>query len=605
MKKKIIAVMAIVMFVLVMPFSANLQNISANQTRAISYASPSITANKHTGSIGDVIDSTISGLSYDKIEEINSSEHFDNVNYTVYGQSGFYNLEFLNRMLAFEGLEVGGATAKNASGNAIDVEIVVAVKFNTYPSTSTSMTLYNFKVVVQPANQKTKISISKQELEEFSKTLGYTLENLAEIKVTYKNPTNIKMAAMSIDDSVYKTSIVNGMQVTRSTDTYARVNLRAWATGNNYHQTASEFKADYVRFNTLDMEVTCNKDSFIPGEQITMTWTLTNTSSYNNSFVYMGMDYGKTGLIEVPNQNDTSTITHTDWAANPNDELYIAFIDNNVTPRKWQVFQSGGVYKISKTFQVNEDFLEDKISFDNFTMINNDYANRKIVPFTLMLKNYTIQFETNGGNIIAPTQVYHGRKLTQPVTPVKKGYTFEGWYQDKELMIPWSFDDIVNEDKTLYAKWKLEDKVYDVIDFNDFEHYNKDGELTIDDIFNKGNVTIKDSNGNMIHNSDLKYDQNEIDTLNDAIKKNEAGIYSITFTTPLGSEFTIKITTIKYTSTIIVETDKNESSGNGMHKNNMINTYDNSNTTNALMLLGISGLALGILYTRKKVINKV
>lgn len=48
----------------------------------------------------------------------------------------------------------------------------------------------------------------------------------------------------------------------------------------------------------------------------------------------------------------------------------------------------------------------------------------------------------------------YGQKLERPVTPVKSGYRFGGWYQDQELTKEWDFDnDTVTDDVTLYPKW--------------------------------------------------------------------------------------------------------------------------------------------------------
>lgn len=51
-------------------------------------------------------------------------------------------------------------------------------------------------------------------------------------------------------------------------------------------------------------------------------------------------------------------------------------------------------------------------------------------------------------------EVSYGQKLEKPADPVKSGYTFGGWYKDKELTRKWDFDqDVVTDHITLYPKW--------------------------------------------------------------------------------------------------------------------------------------------------------
>lgn len=85
--------------------------------------------------------------------------------------------------------------------------------------------------------------------------------------------------------------------------------------------------------------------------------------------------------------------------------------------------------------------------------------NRDVVTKDLTLyagwrtADYTVTFETNGGSAIEPQGVVKGGLVTKPVTPVKEGAAFDGWYADTELTQPYDFDTPVNGDLTLYAKW--------------------------------------------------------------------------------------------------------------------------------------------------------
>ena len=71
--------------------------------------------------------------------------------------------------------------------------------------------------------------------------------------------------------------------------------------------------------------------------------------------------------------------------------------------------------------------------------------------------NAILTFETNGGGSI-PQQAFNNISLfpKEPSNPVKKGYTFKGWYRDKEFKKLFNFGsgEQLTESTTLYAKWQ-------------------------------------------------------------------------------------------------------------------------------------------------------
>ncbi len=85
------------------------------------------------------------------------------------------------------------------------------------------------------------------------------------------------------------------------------------------------------------------------------------------------------------------------------------------------------------------------------------------------LSEYTIKFETNGGNEITAVKVSKNNTITAPATPTKEGYIFDGWYTDKELSTKYDFAEKVTKSFTLYAKWveSTNDNTEWVNSFND------------------------------------------------------------------------------------------------------------------------------------------
>ena len=66
---------------------------------------------------------------------------------------------------------------------------------------------------------------------------------------------------------------------------------------------------------------------------------------------------------------------------------------------------------------------------------------------------YTVSFETNGGSKITSQSVTRNTAMKEPTAPTKDGYTFDGWYSDKELKTAYDFSAKVTKSFTLYAKW--------------------------------------------------------------------------------------------------------------------------------------------------------
>lgn len=82
---------------------------------------------------------------------------------------------------------------------------------------------------------------------------------------------------------------------------------------------------------------------------------------------------------------------------------------------------------------------------------NNENVSLK-VPTQYIVNFYTDSEETF--NIPIQT-IDEGGLVNRPDNPEKTGYSFVGWFKDKELTIVWRFGlDTVKSNMTLYAKWR-------------------------------------------------------------------------------------------------------------------------------------------------------
>ena len=73
------------------------------------------------------------------------------------------------------------------------------------------------------------------------------------------------------------------------------------------------------------------------------------------------------------------------------------------------------------------------------------------------INKYTVKFDFNTGKTSTPKteEVEYGNPVSEPTKPTNTGYTFGGWYTDKDCTNgnEFNFDTKITRDTTLYAKW--------------------------------------------------------------------------------------------------------------------------------------------------------
>jgi len=67
---------------------------------------------------------------------------------------------------------------------------------------------------------------------------------------------------------------------------------------------------------------------------------------------------------------------------------------------------------------------------------------------------YEITYHTDGGTIMEPGVFKEGETVDLPSNPEKEGYTFEGWYQDIDLTVPYEPITSIETNSDLYAKYE-------------------------------------------------------------------------------------------------------------------------------------------------------
>ncbi len=92
------------------------------------------------------------------------------------------------------------------------------------------------------------------------------------------------------------------------------------------------------------------------------------------------------------------------------------------------------------------------------------YDDEQEIPVYYTRGKAYVSFESNGGSYVSKIEGIYGESKPLPSNPTKTGYTFEGWYEDKELTKKVESGNVVlDKDKTLYAKWNPDQVKYTIL----------------------------------------------------------------------------------------------------------------------------------------------
>ena len=114
-----------------------------------------------------------------------------------------------------------------------------------------------------------------------------------------------------------------------------------------------------------------------------------------------------------------------------------------------------------------KSLVEDSITDDNYNYGDTDNSGKdedEDDEDVAITKPVYVRFEANGGSEVERQRIQEGTKAKKPADPTKEGYTFYGWYDNKDFSGDkfedgvftsgeFDFDSKVNNSIVLYAKW--------------------------------------------------------------------------------------------------------------------------------------------------------
>jgi len=183
-----------------------------------------------------------------------------------------------------------------------------------------------------------------------------------------------------------------------------------------------------------------------------------NPTRVGHSFAGWYTDVGLTQAFTLNNMPAQNLTLYAKWTIN---QYTITFHTNGGNPITNETYDYGAVLVLPTPIRIGFSFAGwfTNVGLTQVVPINmpaqdiNFYAKWNI-------NQYSITFETNGGNTIAIQTYFYGDTLNLP-TPMKVSHTFLGWFTDFELTQE-SPTNMPPGDITLYAKWVI----YYTITFN-------------------------------------------------------------------------------------------------------------------------------------------
>jgi uncharacterized repeat protein (TIGR02543 family) len=236
------------------------------------------------------------------------------------------------------------------------------------------------------------------------------------------------------------------------------VKVETIPTGSSSNQTL------YARFTADAYTLTYNLDGGVNGlnpasytvEDQLITLLAATKEGYTFNGWYLESSY-------------TTLVTQINPADTKNSTLYARFTINTYTI----TFDTdGGSLIPSITQEFNSAITAPaNPSKEGYTFTGWD----KAVPVTMPAENstlianfeaisYTITFDSDGGSLVSAITQGFDTVVTKPSDPTLEGFTFVGWFTDKESLItPFVFDTMPLDGASLYAKWSRDTYTITVI----------------------------------------------------------------------------------------------------------------------------------------------
>jgi uncharacterized repeat protein (TIGR02543 family) len=201
----------------------------------------------------------------------------------------------------------------------------------------------------------------------------------------------------------------------------------------------------------------------------------------NNGETFLVANNGKS-MVSLPAIADKSGHVFVNWyydslftkVFNENDLVNTPIKEDLVLYAKWNPilytisYQSeGGSHSNTNTYNINDfvslnDATKPGYCFSGWyegdlqiSQIDRGSVGDRLLVAKWEEYRYQINFQSNGGDFIAPLQYCSLESFNLKENVSRIGHRFLGWFMDEDLTIPFVETSRISEDLTLYAKWQV------------------------------------------------------------------------------------------------------------------------------------------------------
>ena len=225
---------------------------------------------------------------------------------------------------------------------------------------------------------------------------------------------------------------------------------------NNYPLTAdSELFAKYTG-KQYTVTFYSDPDTIYTSEIVTYPATAPNiTSPTMTGYTFLGWFTDKACIYpyDITSPVTKDTALYAKWEINSYqvtfDSMGGSSLDNQQVTYNETAATPSAPTKAGYTFDgwfTDKDYTK---SYDFATPVTDDIT----LYAKWTINSYNVTFNSMGGSLVASQNVDHNTATVKPADPTKTGYTFDGWFTDKDCTVAYDFNAPVTDNITLYAKW--------------------------------------------------------------------------------------------------------------------------------------------------------
>ena len=106
---------------------------------------------------------------------------------------------------------------------------------------------------------------------------------------------------------------------------------------------------------------------------------------------------------------------------------------------------------------VNDDLFKSSFIYDtlNWNPLIWTFRGKTSNLHPFLIEPYTLTFFSNGGTLINSITQDYLTDVNQPTTPIRNGYTFDGWFLESTFDTEFDFEFMPFEGANLFAKWNI------------------------------------------------------------------------------------------------------------------------------------------------------